>query len=103
VDSQYPRILIETGLIGLMTYIILLFSIFRNAVSAYRATADPLYNGIILGYLGGFFALLFHGIGANTFIIVRIMEPFWFLTAIVVMIPTIEKDNLSSTLPEKSS
>ena len=33
--------------------------------------------------------MLTHGIGANTFIIVRIMEPFWFLTAIVIMIPQV--------------
>jgi hypothetical protein len=40
-----------------------------------------------MGYLAGFAGLLTHGIGANTFIIVRIMEPFWFFTAIVVMLP----------------
>jgi hypothetical protein len=28
-----------------------------------------------------------HSIGANTFIIVRIMEPFWFFAAIVVALP----------------
>jgi hypothetical protein len=35
--------------------------------------------------------MLFHAIGANTFIIVRIMEPFWFLAGMVVMMPEIEK------------
>jgi hypothetical protein len=44
-----------------------------------------------MGYLAGFIGLLYHGIGANTFIIVRIMEPFWFVTAMVVMIPEMEK------------
>jgi hypothetical protein len=34
--------------------------------------------------------LLVHSVGANTFIIVRIMEPFWFLTALIVMIPRFE-------------
>jgi hypothetical protein len=27
-----------------------------------------------------------HGIGANTFIIVRIMEPFWLMTGIIVVL-----------------
>jgi hypothetical protein len=45
--------------------------------------------GISTGFLAGFFAMLTHAVGANTFIIVRIMEPFWFLTAIVIMIPQI--------------
>jgi hypothetical protein len=34
---------------------------------------------------------LFHAIGANTFIIVRIMEPFWFVAAMVMMIPSLQK------------
>jgi hypothetical protein len=41
--------------------------------------------------LAGFIGLLFHALGANTFIIVRIMEPFWFLAGIVMMLEEIEK------------
>jgi hypothetical protein len=44
-----------------------------------------------MGFLAGFVGLLFHGIGANTFIIVRIMEPFWFVAAMVIMVPELEK------------
>ena len=46
-----------------------------------------------MGFIAGFVGLLFHGLGANTFIIVRIMEPFWFMTALVVMIPKLEEDD----------
>jgi hypothetical protein len=35
--------------------------------------------------------MLIHGIGANTFIIVRIMEPFWLLTALIVALPEAEE------------
>ncbi len=75
-----------------MFFIWLLVAIFRNASTAYRNTADPLFSGLSLGYLAGFAAMLAHCIGSNTFIIVRIMEPFWFLTAMVIMVPEIEKD-----------
>lgn len=91
VDAQFPMILANTGLVGLTAFFILLGAVFRNAWKAYRASADPLFSGIVLGYLGGCVGLLVHAIGANTFIIVRIMEPFWFLTAIVILIPTMEK------------
>jgi len=90
VDAQYPRVLIETGLLGLSFFVLLLAAIYRYALKAYRVTRDPFFKGLILGYLGGFVGLLVHGISANTFIIVRIMEPFWFLTAMVIMIPKIE-------------
>jgi len=37
-----------------------------------------------LGFLLGFLALLVHAIGSNTFLTVRIMEPFWLFAALVV-------------------
>jgi hypothetical protein len=91
LDAQYPRVLAETGLLGLFAFSILLIAIYRYALGVYRNTKDPFFKGLTLGYLGGFIGLLIHAIGCNTFIIVRIMEPFWFLTAMVVMIPQIEK------------
>jgi hypothetical protein len=91
MDAQYPRVLIETGILGFIAFILLLRAIFKNAVHAYRLTDDPTLNGLALGYLAGFMALLVHGIGANTFIIVRIMEPFWFLTAMIIMIPVLHQ------------
>ncbi len=91
IDAQYPRVLAETGLTGLLLFAALLIAIYRNAVQTrLRYEGDPFYLGVSTGFLGGFFAMLTHAIGANTFIIVRIMEPFWFLTAIVIMIPQIE-------------
>jgi O-antigen ligase len=90
VDAQYPKVLADTGIIGLMAFAYLLYVTYKNARSTYRKTKDPLFSGLTLGYLAGFMAMLVHAIGANTFIIVRIMEPFWFLTAMIIMIPTIE-------------
>jgi len=92
LDAQYPRVLVETGLVGFAFFIWLLVAVFKNALYTYRNTSDPLFSGLCLGYLAGFAAMIAHAVGANTFIIVRIMEPFWFLTAIIIMIPTIEAD-----------
>ena len=101
VDAQYPRVLIETGILGFTAFFILLLYIFKNALSIYRDTSDPLFRGLSLGYLAGFVAMLVHGIGTNVFIIVRIMEPFWFLTAIIIMIPTIEAGEVKVDVPVK--
>jgi O-antigen ligase len=91
LDAQYPRVLAETGLLGLFFFFALLAVIYRNALQTRRQYADdPFYLGVSTGFLAGFFAMLTHAIGTNTFTIVRIMEPFWFLTAIVIMIPQIE-------------
>lgn len=94
MDGQYPRVLIETGILGLVAFLLLLFSIYKNALNTYRSVSDPFFRGISLGYLAGFMAMLIHAIGTNIFIIVRIMEPFWFLTAIVIMLPKLEAGEL---------
>ncbi len=90
VDSQYFRVLLETGLVGLLAFLSLQISLFRRARDIFRSTQDPLFKGVALGFLAGFIALIVHSIGTNTFIIVRIMEPFWFLAGMVMMIPQLE-------------
>ena len=92
VDAQYPRVLVETGIIGMFSFIILIWAIFRHGNSISRGTTDIFYRGLSMGFLAGFIGLLAHAIGANTFIIVRIMEPFWFVLAMVVMIPKLESE-----------
>ena len=91
VDAQYMKVLIDTGIIGFISFCILIGTAWRMALRAHRSCEDPLFQGIVLGYLGGFAGLLVHALGANTFIIVRIMEPFWFLTAMVILMPQIEQ------------
>jgi O-antigen ligase len=92
VDAQYVRVLVETGVLGLVMFLVLVLTIFTEGLRVLRTTSDPLHKGLCAGFLAGFVGLLFHAIGANTFIIVRIMEPFWFITAMVIMIPDLEKD-----------
>jgi len=97
VDTQYFKVLIETGLIGLFMFLVLLSSIFRLTYHNTKEATEPFDRGLSMGFLAGFIGLLAHAVGSNTFIIVRIMEPFWFILAIVIMLP-----NLESETPEAS-
>ncbi|MFP4475047.1 MAG: O-antigen ligase family protein [Desulfatibacillaceae bacterium] len=91
MDAQFPRILVETGLVGLIAFLYLIYKLLKQVMASYRRVEDPLFQGLAMGFLAGFVGLLFHAIGANTFIIVRIMEPFWFLAGMVLMLPEIEE------------
>lgn len=93
VDAQYPRVLVETGIIGMISFFLLLAAIFRQGKIVFRGTSDIVYRGLSMGFLAGFIGLLVHAVGANTFIIVRIMEPLWFVLAMVVMIPQLESQS----------
>lgn len=92
VDAQYPLVLGETGIIGFLIFIWLLTVIFKQSLSIFKQIEDDWLKGLILGFIGGFVGLLFHSFAAATFIIVRIMEPFWFLAAIVIMLPEISNE-----------
>ena len=91
VDGQYVRVLVETGLLGLAAFLSLLVVIWWHVWRLYKELRTPRYKGLALGYLAGYTGLLVHALGANTFIIVRIMEPFFIFTALVVLLPTMER------------
>ena len=95
VDAQYFRILIETGILGIFTFFTLITRIFYEIYQNLIKVREPFEKGLVMGFFSGFVGLLFHGIGANTFIIVRIMEPFWFVLAMVIMLPELESEALS--------
>jgi len=83
MDAMYPRIMSETGTVGLVAFLILIGSVFRMGLVGYRQAQNPFAQGLAMGFLLGFAGLLVHSIGANSFIIVRIMEPFWLVAALV--------------------
>ncbi len=90
LDAQYFRVLVELGLIGLIAFAALLAATGRTFHLAFRRLSDPLHRGLALGMAAAFGGLLFHAIGANTFILIRIMEPFWLLTGLVLAAMSME-------------
>jgi O-antigen ligase len=87
MDQQFARTLVETGIVGLVTFLALIWAVLKTGVVAMRNLTIPEDRGLALGFVAGTIGLLGHALGANTFIIVRIMEPFWFFAAIVVALP----------------
>ena len=90
MDAQIPRVLIETGILGLAAFLYLIFAVFKMAFSNLSRVLTPINKGLIIGFISGYIGLLVHSLGANTFIIVRIMEPFWFFAGMVAVLPAIE-------------
>lgn len=84
MDAMYPRVLVEVGLLGVCAFAALLYAIYRTGMTSHAHFEDPYLRGLALGFLMGFIGLLTHALGSNTFIIVRIMEPFWLVAGLLV-------------------
>jgi len=91
VDAQFPRVLVETGILGLTAFLYLLYSILKLTLKNLKEFKTPYFQGLGIGFLAGFVGLIVHALGANTFIIVRIMEPFWFFAGIITVWPVLER------------
>lgn len=84
LDSQYARVLLETGVVGMAAFIFLQWRILKTTRQAYLWTEDWVARGVALGMFGATLALIAHSVGTISFLIVRIMEPYWFLIALTV-------------------
>ncbi|MBI4386199.1 MAG: O-antigen ligase family protein [Elusimicrobia bacterium] len=82
VDTHLPRVLGETGLLGLWAFLWMILRLVRMGWGLFRSSQDVLSMALGLGLAATTAALCAHSLGANTFIIVRIAEPFWFLAGI---------------------
>ena len=65
VDAQFPRVMVETGIIGLIAFCYLLFSIFQITLINLKKIQSPLFLGLGIGFLSGFVGLLVHALGGQ--------------------------------------
>lgn len=105
VDTQFALILGELGLLGFLAFFWMLYSVYAVAQSVYKAYDEPWVKAAALGLMVSLAGLLAQAVGVNTFIIVRIMEPFWFLTAVIVRLHLLKQPGRGaspSPEPERS-
>jgi len=91
-DVQYTRVLREVGILGFLVFLYLIASLFKVAkVNLNNPSLDNFSCGLNTAFFSSLAGLLVMGVGAEVFIIIRIMEPFWFLVAIVVSLPELKQ------------
>lgn len=83
IDSYYARVLIETGFLGLVAFAFLVARLSWVAHRVARHHSLWWARAFGIGYLAALCGLLVHGLSAITFVIVRIMEPFWAVTGLL--------------------
>lgn len=86
LDNHYSRVIIETGLIGFVLFIWLMFRLIKTGILLFKKTQEGWIKGLAIGFVIIVFGLLVHCLGSISFYIVRIAEPFWALAALVAFL-----------------
>jgi O-antigen ligase len=100
IDGQFLRVLLETGIVGIALFLFLLWRMVLFLWETYRSADNPFFKALSLGMLGALVGLVGHGISANSFIIVRIMEPFWFLMGLFAVYTLLRQEGLEPEMVE---
>ncbi len=86
LDSQYARVIIETGLLGFAAFVFMQLRVLKTTRQAYQWADDWVGRGLGIAVFAITIALIAHSMATISFLIVRIMEPYWFLVAMAVVV-----------------
>ncbi|HOK40013.1 MAG TPA: O-antigen ligase family protein [bacterium] len=100
VDSQVMRTIGEMGIMGVLAFIWLFKTIFTEIFLIKKYQRNTLILAILTGYIGGLVGLIIHSMTANTFLIIRIMGPFWFFTGLVMNLNELYFDEIARPVSE---
>jgi len=94
--SQYMRNFIETGIVGSIAFLFLIFFIIKKSAEYFLRGKDPLLVGLSAGLLTSTVAMLIIAIPAEAFIVIKIAEVYWFFAALALVALCIgeKQDNL---------
>lgn len=89
-DNQYIRVLNETGIVGFCLFTWILLTIFGVVRRTYLLMRDDDFaQALCVGFLASYAGLLVFSTASAAFTIIRIMEPFWFVLGVIVVLPDI--------------
>lgn len=101
-DTQYALLLGELGLVGFFAFFWMVYRIYAAAYAVFRTYEEPWIKAASLGLMASLLGLLAQAVGVNTFIIVRIMEPFWFLTAVIMRLYILRGGTAGGPVPGRT-
>ncbi|MCY1721663.1 O-antigen ligase family protein [Prolixibacteraceae bacterium Z1-6] len=89
--SEYLGAMADSGLIGVISYLLMLALVIYTAVNTYTRLSDYRLRSIILAALIGLITYYIHGFLNNFLDTDKISVPFWGFTAMIVAIDIISK------------
>jgi len=94
--SEYLGPLSESGLLGLLTYLLIIGVVIYTAVHSYMRTKDTRLKSFVLAALVGLVTYYIHGFLNNFLDTDKISVPFWGFTAMIVAIDIYSKKEIKA-------
>lgn len=82
--SEYLGPLAESGVLGLVTFLILIITVLYTGIHAYSRLRDPRMRSIVLAAIIGLVTYYVHGLLNNFLDTDKLSVPFWGFTAMIV-------------------
>ncbi len=94
--NWYVKVLVETGIIGMVFAIMLLYQMLTVSYRLFRRATDPLYQGLGLGLLLAICACIIANCFGDRWTYVEITAPLWVLISAAIRAEQFEKAELAS-------
>lgn len=95
IHSQYLTYLIEMGIVGFAIFCWLVERVIRQILLLYRLSSDDYFcKALSIGFLAGVIGLLVTAIFGEVLESPRVMGPFWFMIALIVVLRNIKGEEL---------
>jgi O-antigen ligase len=83
IDNQYLKILVESGLAGLVAFFCLIKTVYRNGLKCFNSAVEPFTKEIILTTIMAFSCFLVNGLFESTFFVGKVMGILWVLLGLL--------------------
>lgn len=93
--NHYIRNFVETGILGFLLFLLLLFAILKRSFHAFFKGNNPFLLGVSAGLIVTTLVMLMAAMTAEAFLAVKISEVYWFFTGITMTVLFLHKKKLS--------
>ncbi len=92
VDNFYLKTLVEGGIVGLLSFLWLLASVFRHSYGAYKKIDDGGLKTMAAAILAALLGVAAHNTVENIFEVPMMATYFWFLAGVLAALPHIREN-----------
>ena len=95
--SEYLSALSESGIPGLITFLLIIITVLYTAIYTYKRLNDKRLKSLILAATTGLATYYIHGFLNNFLDTDKLSVPFWGFTAMIVALDLYSRDKLQNT------